>query len=226
MASKKKPVTILPIEVVQQRIFILRSQRVILSHDLSDLYGVTAKALNQAARRNAERFPDDFMFQLTPVEFRNLKSQLASARAGSADRSLRSQSVTLKPDLRGSHLKYRPYAFTEQGVAMLSAVLRSPTAVRESIEIVRAFVRLRQLLSSHEDLRHKLESLERRLYDHDDRFTLVFDADGGAGRSAASSNRLSHGNTGPKNRPGAKVISRWPPLFRVAAAGPLNFFAS
>ncbi len=84
--------------------------------------------------------------------------------------------MTSKPDMRGKHLKYRPYAFTEQGVAMLSAVLRSPTAVAVSIEIVRAFVRLRQLLASHEDLRQKLESLEQKLSEHDDRFTLVFDA--------------------------------------------------
>jgi hypothetical protein len=158
MPVKKKPSrAIVPIDRVQQRILIIRAQRIILSADLAALYGVPPKQLNQAVQRNRERFPDDFMFQLTPAEFRILKSQFVTSSWGGARRA-------------------RPYAFTEQGVAMLSAVLRSPTAVRVSIEIVRAFVRLRQLLASHEDLRHKFEALERKLSEHDRRFTIVFDA--------------------------------------------------
>lgn len=171
MRSRKNNPSIIPVDRVQQRIRIIRGQRVILSGDLATLYGVAVRTFNQAVSRHGERFPADFMFQLTRSEA-NLVS--------------RSQFVILnntespKPrpvdSTRGANLKYRPYAFTEQGVAMLSAVLRSPTAVRVSIEVVRTFVRLRQLLASHEDLRQKLESLEQKLSEHDERFTLVFDA--------------------------------------------------
>jgi len=176
MPAKTPSLALVPVDRVQHVIYLIRGQRVILSPDLAELYGVAVKVLNQAVRRNLERFPDDFIFQLTPAEFRVLQAQYVTAGKAPAGAFLRSQSVTLKPDMRGKHLKYRPYAFTEQGVAMLSAVLRSPTAVRVSIEIVRAFVRLRQLLATHEDLRQKLEALERKLSNHDDRFTLVFDA--------------------------------------------------
>ena len=175
MPSKTKSLAIFPVDRIQPRILIIRGQRVILSSDLAILYGVPVRTLNQAASRHKERFPDDFMFQLTARESQILKSQVVISSQAS-DAFLRSQPVILKPDMRGQHLKYRPYAFTEQGVAMLSAVLRSPTAVAVSIEIVRTFVRLRQLLASHEDLRQKLEALEQKLSEHDERFTLVFDA--------------------------------------------------
>ena len=122
----------------------------------SVLYGVETKVLNQAVQRNLERFPEDFMFQLTQEE---------------ADR-LRSQTVTLKSG-RGQHRKYSPYAFTEQGVAMLSSVLRSPQAVQVNIEIMRAFVRLRQLLSTNADLARKLVALEKK---YDAQFRVVFQA--------------------------------------------------
>ncbi len=168
--------SLIPVERIESRILSLRGQRIILSSDLAVLYGVPARVLNQAVRRNLQRFPQDFMFQLTHAEFEILKSQFVTSSHAAADSFLRSQSVTLKPDRRGKHLKYRPYAFTEQGVAMLSAVLRSPTAVAVSIEIVRAFVRLRRLLATHRDLRRKLEVLEAKLAEHDQRFTLVFDA--------------------------------------------------
>ncbi|HEY4330806.1 MAG TPA: ORF6N domain-containing protein [Phycisphaerae bacterium] len=138
----------------QLRLPIFRLAR---GFNLAALYGVSPKALNQAVSRNHERFPDDFMFQLSPDEFRNLKSQFVTSSWGGARRA-------------------RPYAFTEQGVAMLSAVLRSPTAVRVSIEIVRAFVRLRQLLASHEDLRQKLDELGRKLEDHDGQILSILDA--------------------------------------------------
>jgi len=148
--------TTVPIEHVQQRIRLLRGQKVILDRDLADLYEVDAKVLNQAVKRNLDRFPEDFMFQLTAEE---------SAR-------LRSQIVTLKTG-RGQHRKYLPYAFTEQGVAMLSSVLRSKRAVLVNIEIMRAFVRLRQILGAHADLARKLAALERK---YDSQFKAVFDA--------------------------------------------------
>jgi len=125
-----------------------------LGSDLADLYGVETRVLNQAVRRNAERFPKDFMFQLSWEETSALRSQI----------------VTLK---RGQHRKYRPYAFTEQGVAMLSSVLNSPRAIRVNIEIMRAFVRLRQMLAAHADLARKLDGLERK---YDRQFRIVFDA--------------------------------------------------
>lgn len=136
-----------------------------LDEDLAALYEVEIKALNQAVKRNLERFPDDFMFQLTADEFADFKSQ-----TGNSD--LRSQTVTLKSS-RGQHRKYLPYAFTEQGVAMLSSVLRSERAIHVNIEIMRAFVRLRQMLSSNAELSRKLAALEKK---YDARFRAVFEA--------------------------------------------------
>lgn len=144
-----------PEERLDRLILLVRGHKVILDADLAVLYGVTTKALKQAVRRHRDRFPADFMFELTWEE---------------TDRFLRSQSVTLN---QGQHLKYRPYAFTEQGVAMLSGVLRSPRAVRVNIEIMRTFVRLRQMLSLHRELARKLEALEER---YDAQFKVVFDA--------------------------------------------------
>lgn len=142
---------------VQQRILSIRGERVILDADLAELYGVAPKVLNQAVKRNIERFPPDFMFQLTEIE---------------AD-SLRSQLVTLENAGRGKHRKYLPYAFTEQGVAMLSSVLRSPRAVSVNVEIMRAFVKLRQLLQGNAELARKLSALEKK---YDAQFRVVFDA--------------------------------------------------
>ena len=142
---------------IEQVILLLRGQKVILDRDLAALYGVATKNLNKAVTRNRDRFPSDFMFQLTADE--------ASA--------LRFQSGTLK---RGQHFKYLPYAFTEQGVAMLSSVLRSPQAVQVNIAIMRAFVRLRETLSLHRDLAHKLAELERRIEGHDENIHNLFDA--------------------------------------------------
>jgi hypothetical protein len=176
MPARKSSTAIVPADQVERRIYLIRGHRVILSSDLADLYGVEVRTLNQAVSRNRERFPDDFMFQLTGSEYRQLMSPHVSPNKATESPFLRSQSVILKPDLRGRHSKYRPYAFTEQGVAMLSAVLRSPTAIRVSIEIVRAFVRLRQILATHQELREKFEALERKLSDHDERFAVVFDA--------------------------------------------------
>jgi hypothetical protein len=149
--SVLKPENIAPL------VLLLRSERVLLSEDLAGLYAVPVKVLNQAVRRNINRFPDDFMFQLTHEE-------------AEVVRRSRSQFVTLK---RGQNIKYLPYAFTEQGVAMLSSVLRSKRAVMVNIEIMRAFVRLRQILGAHADLARKLAALERK---YDSQFKAVFDA--------------------------------------------------
>ena len=153
-------------------IFLLRGEKVLLSQHLADLYGVTVGALNQAVRRNQARFPDDFMFQLSDQEFRNLKSQIVilSGSMSSTTGSLRSQNVILK---RGEHAKYLPYAFTEQGVAMLSSVLRSSRAVEVNIAIMRTFVQLRRLMDSNRNLARRIEALEKR---YDEQFVTVFDA--------------------------------------------------
>ena len=137
----------------KQNILLLRKQRVMLSHDLARLYGVPVKVLNQAVRRNRERFPDDFMFQLDHNELEDLKSQIVTSSWG------------------GSRVP--PYAFTEQGVAMLSSVLHSPRAVQVNIAVMRAFVRLREMLLTNADLARKLADLERK---YDSQFKVVFDA--------------------------------------------------
>jgi phage regulator Rha-like protein len=135
-----------PIEIddIQKHIYTVRNVQVMLDEDLSVLYGVETRVLNQAVKRNIERFPPEFMFQVSATEFEILKSQIVT----SSDDSLRSQNVTLKTG-RGQHRKYLPYAFTEQGVAMLSAVLKSETAVKVSIHIINAFVAMRRFLQSN-----------------------------------------------------------------------------
>jgi hypothetical protein len=138
--------SLVPVDRIERAILLIRGQKVLLDEDLAELYEVETKVLNQAVRRNVERFPEDFMFPLTPEEWE----------------SLRSQNVTLKGG-RGQHRKYLPYAFTEQGVAMLSSVLRSPRAVQVNIDIMRAFVRLRQFLASHEELARKVAEMEKEL---------------------------------------------------------------
>ena len=138
----------------ERLIYLFRGQKIMLDNDLAALYGVPTKVLNQAVRRNSERFPEDFMFQLL-IEEADL---------------LRSQIVTLK---RGQHRKYLPFAFTEQGVAMLSSVLRSARAIKVNLEIMRTFVRLRQLLASNADLQRRLSDREQK---HDRKFRAVFDA--------------------------------------------------
>jgi len=150
---------IIPIEQLARRILILRSQRVMLSTDLAALYEVEPKALMQAVKRNAKRFPQDFMFQLNAREFEHL----------------RSRSVTAKSRLNKSLMKVRfaPYAFTQEGIAMLSSVLRSARAIRVNIAIMRAFVQLRQMLLSHKELAQKLATLERK---YDAQFSVVFEA--------------------------------------------------
>ena len=145
----------IPFERIERGILLIRGEKVLLSHDLAALYEVEPRALMQAVKRNIDRFPGDFMFELTPDEVEILKSQNVISSSGWGGRR--------KP----------PYAFSEQGVAMLSSVLRSPRAVHVNIEIMRAFVRLRRMLASHADLRRKLAALERR---YDKQFRVVFDA--------------------------------------------------
>ena len=148
----------LPVERILKSILILRSEKVILDADLAVLYGVETKVLLQAVRRNIERFPADFMFQLDEVEWSVLKSQIVTSKPGL--------------DPRGGR-RTAPYAFTEQGVAMLSSVLRSDRAIAVNIQIMRAFVQLKRMLATHEDPAHKIESLERK---YDAQFRGVFDA--------------------------------------------------
>jgi len=151
--------TLIPVERIEKAILLIRGQKVMLDRDLAELYDVTTFNLNKAVKRNHERFPEDFMFQLTKDEVD----------------ALRFQSGISKPSGRGGR-RYLPYAFTEQGVAMLSSVLRSERAVQVNIAIVRAFVHLREILATHKDLARKLDELERKLGHHDEQFQLVFEA--------------------------------------------------
>ena len=160
---------LIPSESIEEKIFLLHGQKVMLSSDLAELYQVEPRALIQAVKRNIDRFPDDFMFQLTWDELSLLKSQSVISNDPRATAS-RSQIVILK---RGLNIKYIPYAFTEQGVAMLSSVLRSKRAIQVNIEIMRAFVRLRKILASHVELARKLEALEKK---YDAQFKVVFEA--------------------------------------------------
>ena len=159
---------LVPAERIERNIRVIRAQKVLLDTDLAALYGVPTKALNQAVKRNRDRFPADFMFQLTWDETRAVQPRAV----GPADDGPvpRSQSVTLAP---GLNPKYRPHAFTEQGVAMLSSVLRSRRAILVNVEIMRAFVRLRTLARSVDELRRKIDGLERK---YDTQFKGVFDA--------------------------------------------------
>jgi len=144
----------IPVEHIEENIYLIRGHKVMLSTHLAGLYGVEARALVQAVKRNIERFPADFMFQLSEKEFADLKSQIVISSWGGSRRA-------------------RPYAFTEQGVAMLSSVLRSKRAVQANVQIMRAFVRLRRLLATHADLARRLDILEQK---YDSQFRVVFDA--------------------------------------------------
>jgi len=146
--------TVVPLERIERSILSIRGEKVMLDSDLAELYGVETKRLNEQVRRNLNRFPPDFMFQLTPQEWDSLRSQFA----------------TLK---RGEHRKYLPYAFTEHGALMLANVLNSERATQTSVHVVRAFVRLRQMLASNAELARKLEALEKK---YDRQFKVVFDA--------------------------------------------------
>jgi len=147
--------SLIPIERIERSILMIRGHKVMLDSDLAGLYGVTTKRLNEQVRRNLSRFPEDFMFQLTESETDLLRSQFATSKKGRGGR------------------RYQPYAFTEQGVAMLSSVLNSERAIKVNIEIMRTFVRLRRILASHVELARKLDALEKK---YDAQFKVVFDA--------------------------------------------------
>ena len=160
--SRPKPLStpaqqIVLVEFLEQKIFSIRGHRVMLDRDLAAIYGVSTKRLNEQVRRNRDRFPEDFLFRLTMEEATALFSS-------------RSQIATLK---RGQNPKYAPYAFIEHGAVMAANVLNSPVAVRASIQVVRAFVRLREILATHKDLARKLEEMEKK---YDAQFRIVFDA--------------------------------------------------
>jgi hypothetical protein len=144
---------------IERRILLTRGLKVMLDSDLASLYEVSTKRLNEQVQRNLKRFPADFMIQLSPNEYA----------------SLRSQNATLEPG-RGRHRKYLPYAFTEQGVAMLSSVLNSERAIQVNIAIMRAFVKLREVVGSHKDLAAKLGELERKVGSHDGQIHSLFEA--------------------------------------------------
>ena len=156
-------------ENVAQLVFFIRGEKVMLDADLAKLYGVTTKALNQAMRRNRARFPEDFAFRLSGEEFDNLRSQIVTTSSNPS--VIWSQIVTRSQKYRRSDSL--PVAFTEQGVAMLSSVLRSTRAVEVNIAIMRTFVQLRRLMDTNRDLARKIEALEKK---YDEQFAVVFEA--------------------------------------------------
>src|SRR5215471_21729867 len=179
------------IRSIQNRIYEIRGERVMLDFDLAALYEVETRVLNQAVKRNIKRFPKDFMFQLTKDEWNDMSSQIVMTSVPGADNhknkrsqtvileqnddSLRSQIVTLKTG-RGQHSKYLPYAFTEQGVAMLSGILNSEKAINMNIAIMRAFVEIKKILLLQNDFKEQLKEIKERLGEHDVQLNQIYDA--------------------------------------------------
>ncbi len=156
-SEMKRSDSIIPVERIEKAILVIRGQKVMLDRDLAELYGVETKQLKRAVRRNRSRFPSDFMFELTKEE----------------QGSLRCHFGTLK---RGQHSKYREIAFTEQGVAMLSSILRSGRAIEVNIAIMRVFVRLQEMMATHKELATMLKELEGRIQQHDEQIVAIFEA--------------------------------------------------
>lgn len=154
MTKSNLPVTFVSDEIILQKVLLMRGQKVMLDRDLAEMYGVEVKRLNEAVKRNASRFPEDFMFQLAQNEWRDLKSHFATSSWGGAR----------KP----------PYAFTEQGVAMLSSVLNSETAIQVNIQIIRLFTRMKKLVLDNKDLWNKIEKIEQQLVKNDEELKTVF----------------------------------------------------
>jgi hypothetical protein len=150
---------LVPVERIDRYIYTVRGQRVMLDTDLARLYGVEVRRLNEQVNRNADRFPPEFMFQLTPEEFARLRSQFATLKSG-----------------RGQHRKYLPHVFTEHGAVMLATVLNSPTAVAMSIQVVKAFILVRRMIGVASHLARKLDALERKMVEHDKHFAVAFAA--------------------------------------------------
>lgn len=156
MANKEKQETSLTvIEGIEEKIHLIRSQKVMLDSDLAEVYNVTTKRLNEQVKRNIDRFPEDFMFQLTEQELESLRSPFATSNKSRGGR------------------RYLPYALTEHGVVMLASVLNSPTAIEASIKVVRAFVKMRSILALHQDLADRIEELEKTSDNHEQRFDVV-----------------------------------------------------
>jgi len=149
---------LIPQEVIERKIYLVRGHKVMLDNELAWLYRVRTKNLNKAIKRNSERFPEDFMFQLTTDEFETLRFQSGTSKKGRGGR------------------RYLPFVFTEQGVAMLSSVLQSKRAIQVNIAIMRAFVRLKAILSTHKELAYKLNELERKIEKHDADIQSIFEA--------------------------------------------------
>ncbi len=164
------------IRSIQNRIYEIRGERVMLDFDLAALYEVETKVLNQSVKRNIKRFPPDFMFRLTVAEWNNMRSQIVTAYAQPAENkeSNRSQIVTTYQNKRNTSVT--PYAFTEQGVAMLSGILNSDKAINMNIAIMRAFVEIRKILLQQNNLKEKLKQIKDRLGEHDDQLSQIYDA--------------------------------------------------
>ena len=154
MPKSSLPVPAVSEETIVEKIFIIRGQKVMLDRDLAEMYGVEVKRLNEAVKRNITRFPDDFMFQISKVEWQNLKSQIATSSWGG--------------------IRKLPYAFTEQGVAMLSSVLNSETAIQVNIQIIRLFTKMKQLILDNKDLWMKIEKIEQHLLKNDEEIKIIF----------------------------------------------------
>lgn len=158
------------IQSIQNRIYEIRGERVMLDFDLAAIYEVETRVLNQAVKRNIERFPEDFMFQLKPYEFESIRQQVEALKTSSSQ-------IVMMPNVPQNRTdKYLPYAFTEQGVAMLSGVLRSKKAVQMNIAIMRAFVEVRRVLLQQTDLKEQLKQIKERLGEHDTQLNQIYDA--------------------------------------------------
>lgn len=156
MANKEKQETNLTVaEGIEEKIYLIRGQKVMLDSDLAEIYQVETKMLNRAVKRNLTRFPEDFMFQLTDEEAESMRFQIGTASASKRN------------------VRFRPFAFTEHGAVMLASVLNSPTAIEASIQVVRAFVKIRSILALHQDLAERIEELEKTTDKHDQKFAVV-----------------------------------------------------
>lgn len=160
------------ISTIQNHIYEIRNERVMLDFDIAAMYEVEVKVFNQAVKRNGKRFPEDFMFQLTKSEYESLLAQIELSESSN---SLRSQNVTLKGG-RGHHRKFMPYAFTEQGIAMLSGILSSDKAIQMNIAIMRAFAAIRKIVLQKNDLKEQFKEIKERLGEHDVQLNQIYDA--------------------------------------------------
>lgn len=156
MSKSKLPIIKVSEEPILEKIYVIRRQKVMLDKDLAEMYGVEVKRLNEAVKRNAARFPEDFMFQLSKGEYDSLRSQIATLE-------------------KGRHSKYLTYVFTEQGVATLSSVLNSETAIQVNIQIIRLFTKMKQMILDNKDLLMKIEKIEQHLVKNDEEIKTVFD---------------------------------------------------